>query len=61
MNALRLRIPALVTAAMLAAAAPGCATDDAAKKDAGKAGNKAEKEGKKAANDVKDAANDDGN
>ena len=61
MNALRLRIPALVIAAMLAAAAPGCSTDDAAKKDASKAGNKAEKEGKKAANDVKDAANDDGN
>jgi len=61
MNALRLRIPALVIAAMLAVAAPGCSTDDAAKKDANKAGNKIEKEGKKAKNDVKDATNDDGN
>jgi hypothetical protein len=63
MNALRLRIPALAVAAMLAAAAPGCATDDAAKKDAdkaakkadnaaGKADEKAKKEADKAAEDV---------
>lgn len=48
MTALRLRLPALVVAAMLAAAAPGCATDDAAKKDA----KKAKKDTKKAAKDV---------
>ena len=43
MTALRLRIPALIVAAMLAAAAPGCSTDDAAKKDANKAAKKADK------------------
>jgi hypothetical protein len=43
MNALRLRLPALIVAAMLAAAAPGCATDDAAKKDANKAAKDADK------------------
>ena len=63
MNALRLRIPALVAAAMLAAAAPGCSTDDAAKKDAnkaakdadkaaGKTDEKAKKEAEKAKEDV---------
>ena len=63
MNALRLRIPVLVVAAMLAAAAPGCSTDDAAKKDAnkaakdadkaaGKADEKAKKEADKAAEDI---------
>ena len=63
MNALRLRIPALVVAAVLATAAPGCSTDDAAKKDAnkaakdadkaaGKTDEKAKKEADKAAEDV---------
>jgi hypothetical protein len=63
MTALRLRLPALVVAAMLAAAAPGCSTDDAVKKDAKNAGQdadkaagntdeKAKKEAKKAAEDV---------
>jgi len=63
MTALRLRLPALVVAAMLAAAAPGCSTDNAAKKDANKAkkdadkaaGNadeKAKKDAEKAAEDV---------
>ena len=37
---------------MLAAAAPGCSTDDAAKKDADKAANKAEKDAKTAKTDV---------
>ena len=63
MNALRLRIPVLVVAAVFAAAAPGCSTDDAAKKDAnkaakdadkaaGKTDEKAKKEADKAAEDV---------
>ena len=63
MTALRLRLPALLVAAMLAAAAPGCSTDDAAKKDAkeakrdadkaaGSADEKAKKEAEKAAEDV---------
>ena len=63
MNALRTRLPAVLVAAMLAAAAPGCSTDDAAEKDANKAardadkaaGNKdeeAKKEAEKAAEDV---------
>ena len=63
MTTLRLRLPALVVAAMLAAAAPGCSTDDAAKKDAkeaardadkaaGNADEKAKKDAEKAAEDV---------
>ena len=63
MTSLRFRLPALLVAAILAAAAPGCATDDAAKKDADKAaqdadkaaGNtdeKAKKEAEKAKEDV---------
>ena len=63
MNALRFRIPAFLIAAMLAAAAPGCSTDDAAKKDAdkaaqdadkaaGKTDENAKKEAEKAAEDV---------
>ena len=63
MTALRLRIPTLIAAAMLAAAAPGCSTDDAvkkdansARKDAGKAAGstdeKAKKEAEKAKEDV---------
>jgi hypothetical protein len=63
MTALRSRLPALLVAALLAAAAPGCSTDDAVKKDAGKAkkdadkaaGNtdeKAKKDAEKAAEDV---------
>ena len=52
----------MVVAALLAAAAPGCATDDAAKKDANKAANKAEKDAGKAKKDAEDAAKDvDGN
>ncbi len=43
MTALRLRLPALLVAALLAAAAPGCSTDDAAKKDAKKAQKDADK------------------
>jgi hypothetical protein len=43
MTALRFRLPALLVAAMLAAAAPGCSTDDAAKKDAGNAAQDADK------------------
>ena len=43
MTALRLRLPAVLVAAMLAAAAPGCSTDDAAKKDADKAAQDADK------------------
>jgi hypothetical protein len=66
MNALRLRLPALAAAAMLAAAAPGCATDDAVKKDANQAGKKADKAAgntdEKAKKDAKKAAEDvDGN
>ena len=60
---LRVRIPTLIATAMLAAAAPGCSTDDAVKKDASSAkkdadkaaGNndeKAKKEAKKAVEDV---------
>ena len=63
MTALRLRLPALVVAALLAVAAPGCSTDDAVKKDAnnakqdadkaaGKTDEKAKKEADKAAEDV---------
>ncbi len=63
MTALRLRLPALVVAALLAAAAPGCSTDDAVKKDANNAkqdadkaaGNtdeKAKKDAEKAVEDV---------
>ena len=66
MNALRVRIPALVVAAMLAAAAPGCSTDDAAKKDANKAAKDADKAAgktdEKAKKKAEDAAEDvDGN
>jgi hypothetical protein len=57
-----MRLPALVAAAMLAAAAPGCASDNAAKKDANKAAKKAEKDASKAKKDAEDAAKDvDGN
>ena len=59
MPALRLRLPALIVAAMLAAAAPGCSTDDAAKKDAEKAAKDAKQAGEKAKKDVEDAT--DGN
>ncbi len=63
MTALRLRLPALLVAAMLAAAAPGCSTDDAVKKDAneakqdadkaaGNADEKAKKKGEDAAEDI---------
>ncbi len=63
MIALRRRMPAMLIAAMLAAAAPGCSTDDAVKKDANEAkrdadkaaGNtdeKAKKDAEKAAEDV---------
>ena len=52
MTALRLRLPALVVAAMLAAAAPGCSTDNAAKKDA----NKAKKDADKAAGNADEKA-----
>ena len=73
MTALRLRLPALLVAALLAAAAPGCSTDDAAKKDAknaaqdadkaaGKADEKAKNEADKAKKDAEQAAEDvDGN
>jgi len=66
MNVLRLRIPVLVVAAMLAAAAPGCSTDDAAKKDANKAAKDADKAAgktdEKAKKEAEDAAEDvDGN
>ena len=43
MTALRVRIPTLLAAAMLAAAAPGCSTDDAVKKDASNAKQDADK------------------
>ena len=43
MTALRLRLPALLVAALLAAAAPGCSTDDAVKKDASNAKKDADK------------------
>ena len=43
MTALRVRIPTLLAAAMLAAAAPGCSTDDAVKKDASSAKKDADK------------------
>jgi hypothetical protein len=56
MNALRLRIPALIVAAMLAAAAPGCATDDAVKKDADKAAKDADKAAGKTDEKVKKEA-----
>ena len=52
MTALRLRLPALLVAALLAAAAPGCSTDDAVKKDA----NSAKKDADKAAQDADKAA-----
>lgn len=63
MTSLRLRLPVLLVAALLAAAAPGCSTDDAVKKDAenaaqdadkaaGKTDEKAKKEAEKAAEDV---------
>ena len=63
MTALRLRIPTLLAAAMLAAAAPGCSTDDAVKKDAnnakqdpdkaaGKTDEKAKKDAENAVEDV---------
>jgi hypothetical protein len=63
MTALRLRLSALLTAAMLAAAAPGCSTDDAVKKDAnnakrdadkaaGKTDEEAKKDAERAAEDV---------
>ena len=62
MTALRLRLPALLVAALLAAAAPGCSTDDAVKKDADKAQQDADKAAgnadEKAKEDVKDAAED---
>ena len=66
MTALRLRLPALLVAALLAVAAPGCSTDDAAKKDAKKAQKDADKAAgnadEKAKKDVEDAAEDvDGN
>jgi len=66
MTALRRRLPALVLAAMLAAAAPGCSTDDAAKKDANKAKQDADKAAgntdEKAKKKAEDAAEDvDGN
>lgn len=66
MIALRLRLPALLVAALLAAAAPGCSTDDAVKKDAGNAKQDADKAAgkndEKAKKKVKDAAKDvDGN
>jgi hypothetical protein len=66
MSSLRLRLPALLVAAMLAAAAPGCSTDDAAKKDANKAAKDADKAAgktdEKAKKDAEDAAEDvDGN
>jgi len=66
MNLLRLRLPALLVAAMLAAAAPGCSTDDAAKKDADKASQDADKAAgktdEKAKKEAEDAAEDvDGN
>ena len=62
MNALRLRIPALVVAAVLATAAPGCSTDDAAKKDANKAAKDADKTDEKAKKEADKAAEDvDGN
>ena len=59
---LRLRLPALLVAAMLAGAAPGCATDDAAKKDADKAAQDADKAAGKTDEKAKKAAEDvDGN
>ena len=66
MTALRLRLPALLVAALLAAAAPGCSTDDAVKKDADKAQKDADKAAgnadEKAKKKVEDAAEDvDGN
>ena len=57
MTALRFRLPALLVAALLAAAAPGCASDDAATKDANSAkaaGNTDEKAKKDAENAVED-------
>ena len=56
MTALRHRLPSLLVAAMLAAAAPGCSTDDAVKKDANKAAEDADKAaGKTDENAKKDA------
>ena len=66
MTALRFRLPALLVAAMLAAAAPGCSTDDAVKKDANEAKQDADKAAgnadEKAKKKAEDAAEDvDGN
>ena len=66
MTALRRRMPSLLIAAMLAAAAPGCSTDDAAEKDANKAARDADKAAgktdEKAKNEAEKAAEDvDGN
>jgi hypothetical protein len=62
MTALRSRLPLLLVAALLAAAAPGCATDNAAKKDANKAQKDADKAAgkndEKAKKKVEDAAKD---
>lgn len=66
MTVLRFRLPALLVAAMLAAAAPGCSTDDAVKKDANEAKQDADKAAgnadEKAKKKAEDAAEDvDGN
>ena len=53
MTTLRTRLPALLVAALLAAAAPGCSTDDAAKKDADKAAQDADKAAGKTDEDAK--------
>ena len=53
MTRLRLRLSALLAAALLAAAAPGCKTDDAVKKDANSAERDADKAAGKTDEDAK--------